>query len=188
MSHTEAKQDQVHDTNEPLVENIEKVEEEHVIQDTPLSDSTQSPVQTNTTTTNTTLETQNMSANVLILKEAFPDTDVDVIEAVLQAQSDNVESSFELLLGISDPNYNATPVEVTPAMPPRPQQQQQRNESDGTGGAPYAYWENQVQPEPKSVEEQMRMDEELAKKLALEDQRRTEQRKMQMKDIDMFLY
>jgi hypothetical protein len=185
MSHTEEKQDKVLEANEPVavVENTEKVEplqEEHVgsttQNTTPLSDSTESPIQTNTTT-NTTVENQNLPENVGILKEAFPGTDVEVIEAVLQTQNGNVESSFELLLGISDPNYNATPVEVTPPMPPRPQQQQQ-GESGGGGGAPYAYWEREAQPEPRSVEEQMRMDEELAKKLALEDQRRSEQRKV----------
>jgi hypothetical protein len=163
MSHTEENQDKVLNTNDPetLVETAEKDSATTV---------SQSPVQN--TTNNTALENQHLPENVGILKEAFPDTDVDVIEAVLQAQNGNVESSFELLLGISDPNYSATPVEATPTMPPRPQQPSE------VGGAPYAYWERQAQPEPRSVEEQLRLDEELAKKLALEDQQRSEQRKV----------
>ncbi|KAL9546267.1 hypothetical protein MBANPS3_006740 [Mucor bainieri] len=115
--------------------------------------------------------------NVRILKEAFPDTDVEVIEAVLQSQNDHVESTFEILLGMSDPSYSAPPppaaAEQAPPMPPRPQSRQ--NSSD----APYAYWERQAQPEPTSVEEQLRMDEELAKKLAMEDERRSQRQQQQ---------
>ncbi|KAF1801153.1 hypothetical protein FB192DRAFT_1384338 [Mucor lusitanicus] len=124
------------------------------------------------------VEQPNLPENVRILKEAFPDTDVEVIEAVLQSQNDHVESTFEILLGMSDPSYSAPPpapapapvaAEQAPPMPPRPQSRQ--NSSD----APYAYWERQAQPEPTSVEEQLRMDEELAKKLAMEDERRSQQ-------------
>ncbi|CEP11157.1 hypothetical protein [Parasitella parasitica] len=118
-------------------------------------------------------EQLNLPENVRILKEAFPDTDVEVIEAVLQAQNDSVESSFEILLGMSDPAYNAPPNadEQAPPMPPRPQARQ------GSGNAPYAYWERQAQPEPTTVEEQLRMDEELAKRLALEDERAARNRR-----------
>ena len=105
--------------------------------------------------------------NVDILKEAFPETDTEVIEAVLQAQNDNIESSFEMLLGMSDPSYKAA--EATPPMPPRPQSE-----------APYAYWQRQEQQhteQPISVEEQMRLDEAYAKQLFEEDRRHSEQRK-----------
>ncbi|KAK4512065.1 uncharacterized protein ATC70_013308 [Mucor velutinosus] len=124
------------------------------------------------------VEQPNLPENIRILKEAFPDTDVEVIEAVLQSQNDHVESTFEILLGMSDPSYSAPPpapapapaaAEQAPPMPPRPQSRQ--NSSD----APYAYWERQAQPEPTSVEEQLRMDEELAKRLAMEDERRSQQ-------------
>ncbi|GAN09416.1 hypothetical protein MAM1_0266c08943 [Mucor ambiguus] len=133
-----------------------------------------SPPQTTATTAPEPVEQPNLPANVRILKEAFPDTDVEVIEAVLQSQNDHVESTFEILLGMSDPSYSApTPAPVAaeqaPPMPPRPQSR--RNSND----APYAYWERQAQPEPTSVEEQLRMDEELAKKLAMEDERRSQQ-------------
>jgi hypothetical protein len=125
------------------------------------------------------VEQVDLPENVRILKEAFPDTDVEVIEAVLQTQNDNLESTFEILLGMSDPNYSVPSVpapeshpvaEEAPPMPPRPQSRQ--NSSD----APYAYWERQAQPKPTSVEEQLRMDEELAKRLAMEDERNSQQR------------
>ncbi|KAI8364824.1 hypothetical protein EDC96DRAFT_443965 [Choanephora cucurbitarum] len=110
-----------------------------------------------------------LKGNVDILKEAFPETDTEVIEAVLQAQNDNIESSFEMLLGMSDPSYKAT--EATPLMPPRPQNE-----------APYAYWQRQEQQhteQPISVEEQMRLDEAYAKQLFEEDRRHSEQRRQQ---------
>ncbi|CAO3641331.1 unnamed protein product [Mucor fragilis] len=139
------------------------------------------PPQTATAAAQEPAEQPDLPENVCILKEAFPDTDVEVIEAVLQSQNGHVESTFEILLGMSDPSYSAPPpapapapaaaaaAEQAPPMPPRPQSRQ--NSSD----APYAYWERQAQPEPTSVEEQLRMDEELAKKLAMEDERRTQQ-------------
>lgn len=125
------------------------------------------------------VEQVDLPENVRILKEAFPDTDAEVIEAVLQTQNDNVESTFEILLGMSDPSYSAPSipapesqpiVEETPPMPPRPHSRQNSND------APYAYWERQAQPEPTTVEEQLRMDEELAKRLAMEDERNSQQR------------
>lgn len=41
--------------------------------------------------------------NLRVLKEAFPGTDSEVIEAVLEAQNNNLENAFESLLSISDP-------------------------------------------------------------------------------------
>lgn len=114
--------------------------------------------------------------NVGILKEAFPDIDVEVIEAILQTQNDKLEPSFELLLGMSDPNYKSTPTsqpqEIIPPMPPRPSSQISTDTRSRTnsGNAPYAYWEHQPQQAPTTVEEQLRMDEEFAKKLAMEDE------------------
>lgn len=88
--------------------------------------------------------TTQLPEKVRILKEAFPETDVDIIEAILQATGDNVEGAFEALLGMSDPNYTQPPQEeAPPPMPPRPN---------------------------SSVEDQMRLDEEFAKKLAMEDE------------------
>ncbi|KAI8146062.1 hypothetical protein BJV82DRAFT_600309 [Fennellomyces sp. T-0311] len=126
-----------------------------------------------------------MSEAVRTLKEAFPETDVEVIEAILESQSNSVERSFEVLLGMSDPNYKPEviprpqPTDNTqddippPAMPPRPTGDRQATQ------APYGYWQqpeqqpqHQQQPqEPRSVEEQMRMDEEFARQLALQDER-----------------
>ncbi|CEG67722.1 Putative CUE domain-containing protein [Rhizopus microsporus] len=106
---------------------------------------------------------EQLPENVSTLKEAFPDIDVDIIEAILQTQNGNVESSFEVLLGMSDPNYQPTP----PPMPPRPQ----TNTS-----APYTYYE---QPQATTLEEQLRLDEEFAKKLAMEDELRARQRRQQ---------
>lgn len=129
----------------------------------------------------TTAETQDLShlpENVRILKEAFPDTDIEVIEAILEIQGNSVDSAFEVLLGMSDPNYKSTPIpppqeeETTPPMPPRPT-------SFTENSATYSYWERQQQQQsrPISVEEQLRMDEEYAKKLAMEDEARSERRK-----------
>ncbi|KAI7888435.1 uncharacterized protein EV154DRAFT_517907 [Mucor mucedo] len=124
--------------------------------------------------------------HVRILKEAFPDIDVEVIEAILQTQNDKLEPSFEILLGMSDPNYNSTPIppqtqEITPTMPPRPSSQLSDNPRSRTnsGHAPYAYWEQQSQQAPITVEDQLRMDEEFAKKLAMEDELRANNRRQQ---------
>ncbi|KAI8340134.1 hypothetical protein BC941DRAFT_460238 [Chlamydoabsidia padenii] len=94
---------------------------------------------------------QQTSPEVTMLKEAFPGTDIDVIEAILDSHQGDVERSFEDLLRVSDPNYRPEPQssqdDDAPIMPPRPTQQQ------------------------VSPEEQLRMDEEYAKQLALEDER-----------------
>ncbi|KAF7723406.1 hypothetical protein EC973_002050 [Apophysomyces ossiformis] len=106
---------------------------------------------------------------VRTLKEAFPDIDVEVIEAILDSQRGQVEPAFEVLLGMSDPSYKpeaarqetntrstATTIEdapddddniPAPPMPPRPSQA------------------------ALARDEQMRKDEEYAKQLALEDER-----------------
>lgn len=121
--------------------------------------------------------------NVRILKEAFPDIDVEIIEVILQTQNDKLEPSFELLLGMSDPNYNSTPIpqpqEIIPPMPPRPSSEISTDvrSRTNTNNAPYTYWETQPQQAPTTVEEQLRMDEEFAKKLALEDEMRANNRK-----------
>ena len=129
-----------------------------------------------------------LSEPLRTLKEAFPETDVEVIEAILATQGNSVERSFEALLGMSDPNYkpeepprsqeqqeqqgfiNVSDDTPTPAMPPRP-----TSDRGATTEAPYGYWQQpqpQQQPqEPRSVEEQMRMDEEFARQLALQDER-----------------
>ncbi|CAO3699347.1 unnamed protein product [Rhizopus stolonifer] len=111
--------------------------------------------------------TEILPDNVRILKEAFPDIDTDVIEAILQSQNDNVDRSFELLLGMSDPQYQPTP----PPMPPRPQ----------TDNAPYAYWQ---QHEGTTADDQFHRDEEYAKQLALEDERKARQRQQQRREQD----
>lgn len=146
-----------------------------------------------TTAPNTTEDLSHLPENVRILKEAFPDIDVDVIETILQMQGNSVDSAFEVLLGMSDPSYISPPspppptqqqqqrderpsAETTPPMPPRPSGDR-TNSSDNSGHAPYAYFERQTQPAPTTVEEQLRMDEEFAKKLALEDEMRNERRK-----------
>ncbi|KAI8968381.1 hypothetical protein BDF20DRAFT_896046 [Mycotypha africana] len=119
-----------------------------------------------------------------ILKEAFPNTDIDVIEAVLQTQNDNVENTFELLLSMSDTDYKPQTVSSpsstdnydqndTPPMPPRPSSQEQQSMNNSSHPL-YTYWQRQA---PTTVEEQLRMDEELAKKIAMEDELRAERRR-----------
>ncbi|KAI7902209.1 uncharacterized protein BX663DRAFT_85547 [Cokeromyces recurvatus] len=112
-----------------------------------------------------------LSEQVRILKDAFPSTDVEVIEAVLQSQNNNMEATIESLLAISDPSYTpSVPVaseQQTPPMPPRPSKPNNR--------PPYTYWEDASKTGIHSVEEQVRMDEELARKLAMEDEMRTQQ-------------
>ncbi|KAI7877736.1 hypothetical protein K492DRAFT_209465 [Lichtheimia hyalospora FSU 10163] len=135
---------------------------------------------------------QQLSEPVRTLKEAFPDIDVEVIEAILASQGGQMERSFEVLLGMSDPNYKpeepprpqqratepaTTTTEDVPAppMPPRPTQTETQTQ------APYGYWQQQQQQqqqqqEPRTVEEQMQMDEAYARQLALEDERVRAQR------------
>lgn len=160
---------------------------------TTLAQETEGEEAPTTTTPTATEDLSHLPENVRILKEAFPDIDVDVIETILQMQGNSVDSAFEVLLGMSDPSY------VSPPSPPPPQQQQQQRDEqpsaettppmpprpsadrtsliDNSGHAPYAYFERQTQPAPTTVEEQLRMDEEFAKKLALEDEMRNERRK-----------
>ncbi|KAI9317937.1 hypothetical protein BX666DRAFT_1877034 [Dichotomocladium elegans] len=142
-----------------------------------------------------------LSEPIRTLKEAFPDIDIEIIEAILASQNGQMERSFEVLLGMSDPNY-------TPEAPPRPQQHQstdrrapeavQAEEDDmpappmpprptrasPPSSMPFSFWEQQQQqqqqqprprpqepPVPRTVEEQMAMDEAYARQLALEDER-----------------
>ncbi|KAI8369498.1 uncharacterized protein BYT42DRAFT_617512 [Radiomyces spectabilis] len=137
-----------------------------------------------------------LSENTRTLKEAFPDVDVEVIDAILESQGGRLEPSFEALLTMSDPNYKPDttppPAQQThpapttgdendpnvPPMPPRPHNQTTSNDSS------YAYWQQQQPTQPGqtqtiSVEEQMRMDEEYAKQLALEDEQARVQRHRQ---------
>ncbi|KAG2223599.1 hypothetical protein INT45_001681, partial [Circinella minor] len=146
----------------------------------------------------TALNEPKLSEPVRTLKEAFPETDVEVIEAILATQGNSVERSFEALLGMSDPNYkpeeqprsqqhgliNVNDDTPTPDMPPRP-----TSDRETTTQAPYGYWQQTQQPqEPRSVEEQMRMDEEFARQLALQDERsrvqqyRQQQQQQQQED------
>lgn len=138
-----------------LNESLKEEKQVNVQQDSfPENEETQQPNVENQ------VSTEILPDNVRILKEAFPDIDTDVIEAILQSQNDNMDRSFELLLGMSDPQYQPTP----PPMPPRPQ----------TDTAPYAYWQ---QHEGMTADDQFRRDEEYAKQLALEDERKARQRK-----------
>lgn len=50
-----------------------------------------------------------LKGNVKILKDAFPDLEVDLIETILDSQGDNLDSAFEILLGMSDPSYKPEP-------------------------------------------------------------------------------
>lgn len=79
------------------------------------------------TNANTPVE---LKGPVKTLKDAFPDLDIDIIETILASQGGNLDSAFEVLLGMSDPSYK---------------------------------------PEPSS--DQMRQDEEYARRLARESQR-----------------
>ncbi|KAF1356689.1 hypothetical protein BDV97DRAFT_307005 [Delphinella strobiligena] len=62
------------------------------------------------------------------LIEAFPNTDVKIIKAVLMASGGKVEPAFNALLGMSDPNFK--PEEVAPPKPPRPTAAQRQLEAD----------------------------------------------------------
>lgn len=149
---------------EPVVSDISEKEESPItpentpVVNTPTTEGRETTLETTNiipeTThdgTNTpTNEISNLPEKVRILKEAFPETDVDIIEAILQATDDNVERAFETLLGMSDPNYHQSEEQTPPPMPPRPTQRQ------------------------ISVDEQLRLDEEFAKKLAMDDELRAE--------------
>ncbi|KAI9475603.1 MAG: hypothetical protein EXX96DRAFT_573926 [Benjaminiella poitrasii] len=54
---------------------------------------------------------QELPPKVKTLKDAFPDLDVDVIETILESQNGNLDSTFEVLLGMSDPTYKPNPQE-----------------------------------------------------------------------------
>jgi hypothetical protein len=46
-----------------------------------------------------------LSGPVKMLKDAFPNLDLEIIETILQNHNGNVDGAFETLLGMSDPNY-----------------------------------------------------------------------------------
>ncbi|ORX49152.1 hypothetical protein DM01DRAFT_1338341 [Hesseltinella vesiculosa] len=95
--------------------------------------------------------------NIATLKEAFPAVDTDIITAILDSHDNHLERAFDDLLQLSDPTVQQ---ERSPAPPPRPAMAQ-----DGLDAPP-------MPPRPPlSAEEQMRMDEDFARQLALEDER-----------------
>lgn len=53
-----------------------------------------------------------LKGDIKTLKDAFPDLDVEVIEAILDSQGGNLDTTFEVLLGMSDPSYKPTQQEV----------------------------------------------------------------------------
>ncbi|KAI9245573.1 hypothetical protein BY458DRAFT_528672 [Sporodiniella umbellata] len=53
--------------------------------------------------------TPELKGNVKILKDAFPDLEVDLIETILESQGGNLDAAFEVLLGMSDPSYKPEP-------------------------------------------------------------------------------
>ncbi|XP_044723925.1 CUE domain-containing protein [Hirsutella rhossiliensis] len=60
--------------------------------------------------------------NVMILKEAFPSVEEPVIKAILRASGGRVETAFNALLEMSDPDAAKNEQEeVPPPQPPRPQ-------------------------------------------------------------------
>ncbi|KHN98308.1 UBA-like protein [Metarhizium album ARSEF 1941] len=60
--------------------------------------------------------------NEMILKEAFPTVDGNVIKAVLRASGGKVEPAFNALLEMTDPDaVKNEPEEIPPPQPPRPQ-------------------------------------------------------------------
>ncbi|KAI9306767.1 hypothetical protein BJ944DRAFT_41350 [Cunninghamella echinulata] len=138
--------------------------------ETASNNNTNTNTNTTTTTNTTTAPPLTLSPNVITLKEAFPDIDVEIIEVVLQNHQNNVEASFESLLHISDPNYQSPP-------PPSQQQQQQQQQPTVTSSQQYGSNDPSAPPKPPrpgqpiSPEEQLRLDEEFAKRLALEDER-----------------
>ncbi|UKZ81960.1 hypothetical protein TrVFT333_009739 [Trichoderma virens FT-333] len=63
--------------------------------------------------------------NQIILKEAFPTVDDNVIKAVLSASGGRVEPAFNALLEMTDPDAAKNePQDVPPQQPPRPQRSQ----------------------------------------------------------------
>ncbi|CAO3627220.1 unnamed protein product [Cunninghamella echinulata] len=108
---------------------------------------TNSNANTNTTTTaNTTAPPLTLSPNVITLKEAFPDIDVEIIEVVLQNHQNNQQQRQQQQPIITSSQQYESSDPSAPPKPPRP-------------------------GHPISPEEQLRLDEEFAKRLALEDER-----------------
>ncbi|KAL7906884.1 hypothetical protein GGI35DRAFT_97727 [Trichoderma velutinum] len=63
--------------------------------------------------------------NQIILKEAFPTVDDNVIKAILSASGGRVEPAFNALLEMTDPDAAKNePEDVPPQQPPRPQRSQ----------------------------------------------------------------
>jgi hypothetical protein len=134
---------------------------------------------TTTATTNTSAEQHEaqpaaplqttLSGNGRILKEAFPDVEDDIIEAILHSQAGNVDSSFEILLGMSDPNYKSTPAPPAAAAAAAQTVQQQQQDEAAPPMPPRPHSNHNQAP---SVEEQLRMDEEFAKKIYMQDEER----------------
>ncbi|KAI8987007.1 hypothetical protein BDB01DRAFT_784249 [Pilobolus umbonatus] len=60
-----------------------------------------------------TLNTDTLPGPLQHLKEAFPDIDLDIIESIYNTHGKNVDSTFEVLLSMSDPTYKPEPVAKT---------------------------------------------------------------------------
>lgn len=54
---------------------------------------------------NTPVEQPALSGDLKTLKDAFPDLDIEIIEAILASQGGSVDAAFEVLLGMSDPTF-----------------------------------------------------------------------------------
>ncbi|KAI8065367.1 uncharacterized protein B0P05DRAFT_215063 [Gilbertella persicaria] len=53
-----------------------------------------------------------LSGPLKTLKDAFPDLDIEIIQTILDSQGGNLDSAFEVLLGMSDPSYKPEPGQV----------------------------------------------------------------------------
>ncbi|EWC45761.1 hypothetical protein DRE_05098 [Drechslerella stenobrocha 248] len=109
--------------------------------------------------------------NVATLAEAFPDTELAVIKAVLTASGGRVEPAFNALLGMSDPSV-AAELEEAPPQPPRPRPNTQtyaqrprdfRGEDHFT---PAAVYHDQPQAQTSTSASQLEADELYARQLA----------------------
>ncbi|KAK6535178.1 ubiquitin-binding protein cue5 [Orbilia ellipsospora] len=103
--------------------------------------------------------------NVATLAEAFPDTDLAVIKAVLTASGGRVEPAFNALLGMSDPTAAAEFEEAPPPQPPRPRQQP-RDFRGSDHYNPAGVYHEQPQPKTSTPASQMEADELYARQLA----------------------
>ncbi|EPS37175.1 hypothetical protein H072_9239 [Dactylellina haptotyla CBS 200.50] len=103
--------------------------------------------------------------NVATLAEAFPDTDVSVIKAILTASGGRVEPAFNALLGMSDPSAAAEFEEQPPPQPPRPRQQT-RDLRGGDHYSPAAVYHEQPQTKTSTSASQLEADELYARQLA----------------------